>query len=138
MPATLRLTKYGTCALTSLPWRSWITCQPPSPSGISTVLFSEPSAAAVPLASGTETKLQQVPLQLTRLPTTVDHTTPTGAPAVSPVAETSTFESTGPDVELREAEPFADARPAADSVVRASTVGATETGQSKIGRASCR
>src|SRR6266498_2789773 len=135
MPATLRLTKYGTCALTSLPWRSWITCQPPSPSGISTVLFSEPSAAAVPLASGTETKLQQVPLQLTRLPTTVDHTRLTGRLGVSPAAETSTFERTGPEVEDRLADALPTLPPTAASVVLASRVGVTATGQSKIGRA---
>ena len=39
-------------------------------------------------------------MQLTRLPTTVDQTRSTGAPGVSPVAATSTFERTGPVVEL--------------------------------------
>ncbi len=95
------------------------------------VLWSDPSADAVALPSGTETKDQQVPEQLTRLPTTVDHSTSTGAPAVRPEAETSTFVFTVPAVDDRcaVAEPVA-ASPVAAIVVRASTVGATLTGQS--------
>src|SRR6478609_3364508 len=94
-PTTLRFTKYGTCAFTSPPCRSWMTCQPPRPSGTRTVDFSVPSAAAVALASGTETKLQQVPVQLTRLPTTVDHTRLTGWFAARPLADTPTLDRIG-------------------------------------------
>src|SRR6516165_7993370 len=96
---------------------SWITCQPPSPSGTCTVLVSAPSADAVPAPSGTETKLQHVPVQLTRLPTTVDHTRLTGALGVSPVAETSTFESTGPEVDDTFAVALPAVVPRAESVV---------------------
>src|SRR6266568_6639623 len=130
MPATLRLTKYGTCAFTWPACMSWMTCQPPRPSGTETLLVNEPSAAAVPLPSGTETKLQHVPVQLTRLPTTVDQTRSTGAPGVRPAAETSTLERMGPAVELRRALAEPAPRFAADSVVLASSVGATLAGQS--------
>ncbi len=94
------------------------------------MLFRAPSAPAVPVPSGTETKLQQVPLQLTRLPTTVDHTRLTGRLGVSPAAETSTFERTGPEVEDRLADALPTLPPTAASVVLASRVGVTATGQS--------
>src|SRR3954470_6481624 len=84
LPATLRLTKYGTCAITLPFCMSWITCQPPSPSGTWICEFSDPSAAELGLPSGIETKLQHVPEQLTRLPTTVDHTRSTSALGFSP------------------------------------------------------
>src|SRR6266545_312442 len=95
---------------------------------------SVPSAPAVAVPSGTETKLQQVPVQLTRLPTTVDHWRSTDAPGVRPLALRSTFDSTIPAEELRRAvaSPPA-ARPVAWSVVFASSVGATFTGQSRRG-----
>ncbi len=130
MPATLRLTKYGTCAFTSPPCRSWITCQPPRPSGICTLLVSVPSEAAVPVPSGTETKLQQVPVQLTRLPTTVDQTRVTGWLGASPFAETSTFDRIGPVLEFTVADAWPAVRPRVARVVFASRVGATEAGQS--------
>ena len=60
------------------------------------LLVSEPSAVAVALPSGTETNDQQVPVQLTRLPTTVDHSMSTGAFGVRPLAVTATFELTCP------------------------------------------
>src|SRR5215208_6025639 len=126
LPTMLRLTKYGTCAFTAPPWRSWTTCHPPSPSGTCTLLFSVPSAPAVPAPRGTETKLQQVPLQLTRLPTTVDQTRLTGVLGVSPLAETSTFDITGPEPEDNVADALPAALPlTAAIVVFASSVGVT-------------
>src|SRR5512132_282592 len=131
MPTTLRFTKYGTCALTLSPSSTWTTCQPPRPSGTAMWLAIVPSARAVALPSGTDTKVQQVPLQFTRLPTTVDQTRATRALGVKPVAETSTFERTGPEVELSRAEAVVSAAsPVADSVVGALSVGSTATGQS--------
>src|SRR5512132_1189966 len=111
---------------------SWMTCQPPRPSGTETLAVSVPSAAAVAFPSGIETKLQQVPLQFTRLPTTVDQTRSTAAPGFRPDAVTPTFESTGPDVELSLAAAVVvpAASPLPDRVVRASSVGAAATGQS--------
>ena len=76
------------------------TCQPPRPSGTVICLCSEPSAPAVPPPSGTSTKLQHVPVQLTRLPTTVDQDSVTGAFGVSPVAVSWTRERIAPLVEL--------------------------------------
>ena len=76
------------------------TCQPPRPSGTVIGLCSEPSAPAVPPPSGTSTKLQHVPVQLTRLPTTVDQDSVTGAFGVPPVAVSWTRERIAPLVEL--------------------------------------
>jgi len=92
---------------------------------------SEPSAFAVVLPSGTEMKLQHVPVQLTRLPTTVAHSRSTGAFGVSPPAVSVVFEFTIPVVEERldVAELLAPAE-ASWSVVFASSVGATFSGQS--------
>ena len=86
------------------------------------------------MPSGTETKLQHVPLQFTRLPTTVDHTRLTGALGARPFAETSTFDMTGPADEdsVAVALPLAPPLTAA-SVVFASSVGVTATGQSSRG-----
>ena len=93
LPAMLRLTKYGTCAFTFPFCMSWTTCQPPSPSGTVIVASSASrSAVAVAVPSGTETKLQHVPVQLTRFPTTVDHSSSTGAFGTSPDAVRSTLE----------------------------------------------
>src|SRR5262245_8410854 len=131
MPTMLRLTKYGTCALILSPSMTCTTCQPPRPSGTEMRLVSVPAALAVALPNGIETKLQHVPLQLTRLPTTVDHTSCTGAPGARPDAVTSTFDRTGPEVELSCAVAVVPAAsPVADSVVRALSVGSTATGQS--------
>src|SRR6266536_3364460 len=110
---------------------SWITCQPPRPSGIWTDAVIEPSAAAVAFPRGIDWNVQHVPVQLTRLPTTVDHSRSTGAPGVRPEAVTPTFDSTWPLEELS----LADAAPAFESsaeasVVLASTVGETDNGQS--------
>src|SRR5262249_31144189 len=123
-PTTLRFTKYGTCALVSPFWSTCTTCQPPSPSGMVTSLDSVPSGAAVAWRSGTETNVQHVPVQLTRLPTTVDQTRLTGALGVSPEAVTSTFDRTAPAVELSLAVAVVEAAsPVAIIVVRASSVG---------------
>ena len=82
-------------------------------------LVSVPAPATVAFPSGTETKLQHVPLQLTRFPTTVDQTRSTLAPGVRPAAETLTFESTWPDVELSRAVAVAPGgKPAETSSVR--------------------
>src|SRR5262249_40564088 len=110
---------------------TWTTCQPPRPSG--TVIFVEsvPDAEAVAVPSGTETNDQHVPVQLTRLPTTVDHSSVTGAFGVSPPADRSTLVVTAPDCELRLAVAADDvSRPASCNVVFASSVGATWSGQS--------
>ena len=95
-----------------------------------TELASEPSAPEVVLPSGTDTNDQQVPVQLTRLPTTVDHSRSTGAFGVRPFAVKSTFVLTVPDDEASEALAAAAAREAAVSwsVVFASSVGATLDG----------
>ena len=61
-----------------------------------TLFVSVPSGAAVAVPSGTETNVQQVPVQLTRLPTTVDQTRLTAALGVRPEAVTATFDSTVP------------------------------------------
>src|SRR5581483_11380240 len=111
--------------------RSWTTCQPPSPSGTVIGDAIEPSAFAVVLPSGTETKLQHVPVQLTRLPTTVAHSMSTGTFGVRPPAVRLTFELTMPVEDER----FAVAAPVVPaearlSVVFASSVGATFAGQS--------
>src|SRR6185436_19429628 len=87
----LRLTRYDVCAITLSPWSIRTTCQPPSPSGTSNDVLTEPSAAAVVVPSGTETVCQHVPVQFTRLPTTVAQSSDTGLPGWSPVAETPTF-----------------------------------------------
>src|SRR5579859_5141221 len=92
---------------------------------------SVPSAAAVAVPSGIETKLQHVPVQLTRLPTTVDHSRSTGTFGVNPVAAMPTLVLIGPDCEARLAvAPETFAVPASCSVVFASSVGATFAGQS--------
>ena len=78
LPTMLRLTKYATCAFVWPFWMSWTTCQPPRPSGTLILLVREPSAAVVGVPSGTETNAQHVPVQLTRLPTTVAHSRSTG------------------------------------------------------------
>ena len=81
-----------------------------------------------------ETKLQHVPVQLTRLPTTVDHSRSTGAFGVRPLAETVTFDSTAPLVESSFATAVPEAsRPVAERVVFASSVGTTFAGQSTCG-----
>src|SRR6188508_3755037 len=123
--------KYGTCAAILPACMTWTTCQPPSPSGTWICEATVPLADAVVFPSGMETKLQHVPVQLTRLPTTVDHWSSTGAFGVSPEAVTPTFVITAPLVELRVAVALVAApRPAASSVVREATVGATFAGQS--------
>ena len=63
-------------------------------------VLTEPSAAAVAVPSGTETICQQVPVQFTRLPTTVAQSSETGLPGSSPVAVTPTFALTALAVEL--------------------------------------
>src|SRR5512141_25865 len=77
-------------------------------------------------------KAQQVPVQLTRLPTTVAHCRATGAFGVSPAAETSTFVRIWPLVTLSEA--VAAVAPAIDftalRVVVGDMVGVTFIGQS--------
>src|SRR5262249_12133073 len=130
-PTTLRFTKYGTCALVSPFWSTCTTCQPPSPSGMVTSLDSVPSGAAVAVPSGTETNVQHVPVQLTRLPTTVDQTRLTGALGVSPEAVAPTCEGRAPAVEVSLAVAVVEgAGPVAIIVVRASGVGVTLAGQS--------
>src|SRR5262249_54521143 len=114
-------------------WITCTTCQPPRPSGTCTVVFSVPSAPAVAVPSGTDTNVQHVPAQLTRLPTTVDHSRSTGWPAVRPVAVRSAFVSTGPLVVLRLATAVPAVSLLTSSVVLASTVGATFAGQSIAG-----
>ena len=93
---------------------------------------NEPSAAAVPPPSGTSTKLQHVPVQLTRLPTTVDQDSVTGAFGIKPLAVSWTRERIAPLVELNcTREPAVSAvRFASDKVVRASIVGLTTVGHS--------
>src|SRR5690348_17050392 len=110
---------------------TWTTCQPPRPSGTLMLLDSVPVADAVDVPSGTETNDQHVPVQLTRLPTTVDHSRSTGAFARRPVAETPTFVFTAPACDESVAAAVeARSRPASWSVVFASSVGATFAGQS--------
>src|SRR3954452_1832435 len=107
---------------------TWTTCQPPSPSG--TVIFVEtlPAASAVGVPSGTDTNVQQVPVQLTRLPTTVDHSRSTGAFAVRPDALIETAELTAPDVDESDAVALVVVDNSC-SVVFASNVGSTFAGQ---------
>ena len=95
---------------------------------------SVPSAAAVALPRGTGTKLQHVPVQLTRLPTTVDQMRSTGAFGVSPVAVTFVFARIWPLDEASSAvASLSGARLAAESVVLASIVGLTLAGHSVLG-----
>ena len=101
--AKLRFTKNGTWAIVVPPWTSCRACQPPRPSGTVIFVFSVPSAAAVAVPSGMAENAQQVPLQLTRLPTTVAHCRVTGALGVSPLPETSTFVRIWPLVTLNDA-----------------------------------
>ena len=90
-----------------------------------------PLAEAVVLPSGIETKLQHVPVQLTRLPTTVAHWRSTARSASDRAAVTPTFVITAPEVDVRLAvELVAVPSPAASSVVRVASVGATFAGQS--------
>src|SRR3954454_12285323 len=107
---------------------TWTTCQPPRPSG--TEIFDEmvPPGPAVGLPSGTDTNVQQVPVQLTRLPTTVDHSRSTGAFGVRPEAMMFTRVFTAPFVD--ESCAFEPLWESSCSVVFASSVGATCDGQS--------
>src|SRR6266496_3412802 len=99
-------------------WSSWTTCQPPRPSGIVIELASPPPAVVVGVPSGTETNVQHVPVQLTRLPTTVDHSRSTGVFGTRPCAASATRVFTVPEDD------------ASCAVVFASSVGATLAGQS--------
>src|SRR4051794_29797874 len=95
------------------------------------LVLSDPSAPAVAVPSGSETKFQHVPVQLTRLPTTVDHDRSTRSFGVNPAAVTSTFVRIWPDVELSCAVALDElSSVAAASVVRWSIVGATVAGHS--------
>ncbi len=70
-------------------------------------------------------------MQLTRLPTTVDHSRSTGAFGARPLAVTATFELTAPvDEESCAVAAVEAASPVSCSVVFASSVGATFAGQS--------
>ena len=68
-----------------------------------------------------------MPLQLIRLPTTVDQTNCTGAVLFSPVALKATLEFTGPDVDARSALIAGSVARLAESVVTSLNVGATWT-----------
>src|SRR3954453_21178882 len=108
---------------------TWTTCQPPRPSGTEIVLDTEPPASAFGVPSGTETNVQHVPVQLTRLPTTVDHSRSTGALGVSPDAGSDTAELTAPEVDESCALALVSVESSC-SVVFASSVAATFAGQS--------
>src|SRR6266496_1066086 len=112
-------------------WSSWTTCQPPRPSGIVIELASPPPAVVVGVPSGTETNVQHVPVQLTRLPTTVDHSRSTGVFGTRPCAASATRVFTVPEDDASCAVAFVDDDVLAScSVVFASSVGATLAGQS--------
>src|SRR5579859_2715415 len=99
-PTMLSLTKKGTSAAVLPSWINCTTCQPPRPSGtVIFVLSAPPEGVAWP--SGIETMVQHVPLQFTRLPTTVDHTRFTGASDFNPEAVSPTFVFTAPEVDPR-------------------------------------
>src|SRR5512146_117224 len=90
-----------------------------------------PSAFAEP--SGTVESAQQVPEQLTRLPTTVAHWSSAGAFGTSPVAVMPTFVPTVPACDAsRAAAVFDVAGPARPRVVLASRVAATGAGKSRL------
>src|SRR4029453_2467683 len=107
---------------------------PPKPSGTSNDVCHEPSAAALPFPIGTEAIVQHVPVQLTRLPTTVPSASSTGWLGARPATETATLRPTAPDVDSSlTLAPLVASRPVADMVVRVSTVGFTFHGQSVRG-----
>ena len=92
---------------------------------------SGPLDVVVDVPSGTETKAQHVPVQLTRLPTTVAHSRSTGVFGIRPLAVMATCELTAPEVDASCAvAPEPVEADASCSVVFASSVGATLAGQS--------